>query len=333
MIDYGPWRSMLGYGAWDVWRGRPMYCQFSGGRTSGFMAAMAPDEAAITFENTGCEDAGTLEFVQRVGDALKREIVWLEWRPPPRVGDPPRKFSFERVDFTTASRRGEPFAAFMEAINLYRARCGNPVIAPWAKQRLCTVYLKHKVLDHYVRTCGVTAHDRLIGIRADEPDRIPGLRQQESAGRRLLTPLYDAGVTTAHVRAFWARQSFDLQVADYDGNCLGCFLKDQADVARSLGGRPGVAAWWQGMQDKYQRFGGAKWPPYAALAAELPTRLAVEAALRSGAEPAYTGDMPRARFRLVVIQERRRLRQGATPYSCACESSIGYDEDEDDEDE
>lgn len=317
---------MLGYGAFAQKRNVPTFCQFSGGRTSGFMTCMSPDNAVITFENTGKEHEKTLEFVQRVGDALKRDVVWLEWRPPPRIGDRPREFSFERVNYDTASRKGEPFEEFMIAINAYRSACGNDPIAPWAKMRICTAYLKHKVLDRYIESLNICAHDRMIGIRADEEHRIRGLKRQETAQKKLNAPLYEAGVSLADVMKFWSDQDFDLGIPGYLGNCDGCFLKDEADVARALG--PNGHGWWSTMQEKWPGFAGHNYKNYKDLASELPTRLNIEASLREGKLPEPTSHVSPMRFKLLVIQEKKRIKHGQSGFSCACESSMDYEEDQ-----
>ena len=214
----------------------------------------------------------------------------------------------------------------MRAINQYRRACGNPPIAPWAKERLCTTHVKHRVLDHYLRSLSVAAHDRWVGLRADEPHRVAGLRRQETATRTLTAPLYQAGVTKEDVAAFRADQPFDLGIPEHDGNCDGCFLKDQADIARAIGTTPEATAFWQGMQDDHPRFGGERLPSYAMLAGELPVRLDIERALRDGKEPPAPppGVDPR---RLVVIQERKRYAAGPQTFSCACEGAMDPEHD------
>lgn len=332
-MKFGKWEALRARPPFAARQNVPAFVQFSGGRTSGMMSALAPDDVVLLFENTGRENERTLEFVQRVGDALKREVVWLEWRPPPRRGDPPRMFSFERVDFRTACRHGEPFEGWMEAINAYRREKGEPYIVPHSMGRGCTAFLKVKVMKAYVRSVlGADAYDTWVGLRADEPDRVHRLTREQSANRRFVTPLHEAGITKRDVLEFWSSQDFDLELPEYGGNCDGCFLKDQADRSRALGQDLEATAWWQGMQDAWAGFGGAKQPPYSALAAELPLRLKIESTLREGRDPVNDGSVTATRFRLVVMQERRRIRSGATPFVCACENALGYDvSGEDDE--
>ena len=97
-LDLGKWRDFYATGPFaygDV----PSFAGISGGRTSGLMAALLDPRVNLCFENTGEEDERTLEFVVRLADALQREIVWLEWRPPKRKDAPPKEFGFEIVNF------------------------------------------------------------------------------------------------------------------------------------------------------------------------------------------------------------------------------------------
>ncbi len=245
------------------------------------------------------------------------------------MGDAPKRFGWCRVDFGTAARKGEPFVEFMRAVNAYRKECGNDTIAPWVRSRICTVHLKHRVLDHYIRSLGIHAHDRWVGLRADEPHRVAGLRKQQTLDKGLFAPLYEANVTKEMVMEFWARQSFDLGLPEHRGNCDGCFLKDQGDISRALGGRPDDVEWWAQMEELYPRFGGETFYGYRALAAEYPARMSIEDALRSFVEPANDSGMDQRRFHLLVVQERKRLQFGPNQSSCACEASMDPEEEED----
>lgn len=308
--------------------------QFSGGRTSATLAALSDERCQLFFENTGKEHEKTLEFVQAVSEAIGRNVTWLEFRPPKQRGAPPKEFGFAVVDFKTAARKGEPFAEMMRCMAEYRATKGKPPVSPWAKSRICTTHLKHRVLDHYLASIGVHGHERMLGLRADEPDRVARLPAQETRDKTLRAPLAEAGITKANVLEFWSDQDFDLGLEEHEGNCDGCFLKDQADRSRAIGNNPETTAYWQSLQDTYPRFGGRDCVSYTQLAKELPARLLIERILSRGEEPspeyvtALVGNVasPR-RLQLVITQERKRLLHGPQKFSCACESSMGGDEE------
>src|ERR1700749_4018962 len=65
---------------------RPSIAGISGGATSGVMAAMLSAATIMSFQNTGKEHPKTYAFLETLADAIGREIIWLEYRPPPVGG-------------------------------------------------------------------------------------------------------------------------------------------------------------------------------------------------------------------------------------------------------
>lgn len=248
----------------------PAVVSFSGGRTSAYMlwhvlrafGGRLPADVAVTFANTGKERQETLEFVEECSRRWSVPVVWLEYRyrplpvlRSPKTGEPrcmdPRSHGFAVVDFATASRRGEPFDACVEARNAWRAATGQPPVLPNPRVRFCSAELKTRTKGRYVRQAlRWTGYANAIGMRADEPARAKALLscdwQADSAcpGERPVCPLYEAGVTEADVMSFWAAQPFDLRLRQYEGNCDACFLKSRAKVEAILADRPDVADWW-----------------------------------------------------------------------------------------
>lgn len=298
----------------------------SGGRTSAMMAALLDPRVILTFQNTGREINRTLDYLNELDLALGKRIVWLEFRPPIRKGAPPREFTFAIVDYKTADRSGGPFEAFMQALADYRATKGLPPVTPWARQRLCTSYMKQKVQEHYVDSLGLDPLDSYVGLRADEPGRVHRMVARNTQSVTFRTPLYTAGITKADVMEFWSKQAFDLNLPEHLGNCVGCFLKDQADLSRAMSHPEADAPWWIAMENRYKDFGGRNFAGYAQLTREGPVRMQIESALRRGDEPANDGTLHPKRFRLVVLQERRRIADGPTPFSCSCETPVDADD-------
>lgn len=309
---------------------RPCIAGVSGGSTSGMMAALLSAAVLMSFQNTGKEHAKTYEFLEALADAIGREIVWLEYRPPAQRGAPPAAARFAIVTPQTADRSGAPFEMMMDAINAYRAAIGKGPIAPWWRSRICTTYMKTRLARRYVESLGWNGHDELVGLRADEPDRVEKLRVgvPKRIGRH--APLSVAGFTANDVAAFWSEQPFRLNLPPHLGNCTGCFLKDQADQSRALD-QSGDVDYWASMQERYPGFGGKNHPGYRRLAAEAPSRYAIEAALLDGRTPENENGMEPRRFKLVVIQERKRIAGQVAPFSCACEGSDALSQMDDDE--
>lgn len=215
----------------------PTVISFSGGRTSAYMLWRVleangglPEDAIVCFANTGKEEEATLEFVRDCEVKWDVEIHWLEWRP--------EKPSFERVNFETASRNGEPFEALINKKNYL----------PNMVARFCTQELKVLTIDRYMKSLRQPDYLTLVGVRADEPRRVAKIRTQEDK----YCPLAEAKITEKDVWDFWNSYSFDLQLAKFSGasNCDLCFLKGASILMGLINQKPERVIWWTKMEDK-----------------------------------------------------------------------------------
>ncbi len=210
----------------------PACISFSGGRTSGYMlwrilqahGGALPADLRVVFANTGKERGQTLEFVRDCAAHFRVPIVWLEFLSRAKAG-------FQIVTFDTAARNGEPFDRLIEQ----KKRLPNPV------ERACTEELKIKTMERYLASIGMADADMVVGVRADEPHRIPKLRKRD----RLL-PLVDGGIGKKDVHRHWKAAPFDLALSYEDGvgNCDCCFLKNAAQVLARIREEPPRAIWW-----------------------------------------------------------------------------------------
>lgn len=249
---------------------------FSGGRTSGLMLAKLldangslPDRCVVTFQNTGREMPETLDFVQEVGARFKVPISWLEYRPPksypfPFVGEFADVYAsifgedrliymaewwrsnatddcYDIVNHNSASRSGEPF----EALVLIRKYLPNQ------QTRFCTTELKVRLAKRFLMSLGWERWTNCVGFRADEPRRLnkPAPKERWTVWH----PLAAAGIGRFDVSAFWADQPFDLRLPNVKGNCWlgncdGCFLKSEANIAAFTRDFADRAAWWEGLE-------------------------------------------------------------------------------------
>lgn len=230
----------------------PTCISFSGGRTSAYMLWRVlqsnngfPADAVACFANTGKEDPATLDFVRDCGKHWGVHIQWVEYRT-----EAP---GFEVVTYETASRNGEPF----DALTTHKSYLPNPVA------RFCSEYLKGRCIT---KATGLESDETMVGVRADEPHRIAKLR-----ARGLMLPLIDAGITKAHVRAFWRSQPFDLGLDEHGGvtdlgNCDLCFLKGPAQIQSLIQRNPQSAVWWIGQEQKIGATFRSDRPTYAKMA-------------------------------------------------------------------
>lgn len=310
---------------------RPIVAGISGGRTSGMMAAFLPESAILCFQNTGREHPNTYNFLRDLDESLGGRLVWLEFVSPP-YGERPGTASYKVVNYETADRTGKPFSDMMATLAAYReVQKGLPPVAPFARMRLCTAYMKARVQDAYVRENVAGPHYTAIGLRADEPNRVARLMTQSTKNNQMLCPLAGAELRKSDVLEFWGRQSFDLQLEEHQGNCTGCFLKDQSDLSRVMLEDATDADWWIAMEAQYSRFGGKDFVGYANLRAEGPLRLSIESSYRSGSAPQNDGSVSDARFAALIRQEKRRLAGKNSVFSCNCEGSATLARMDDDE--
>ena len=217
----------------------PAIINFSGGRTSAYMLKKIVDAYGgglpggihVIFANTGMERPETLDFVDVCGRAWGVEIVWVEylWDAPHRT---------RVVDFATASRNGEPYAALID-------RKG---FVPFQNLRFCSSFLKRDRIDSFARhRLGLKRWHSVIGLRADEQRRVLRMRARNCGSRtgaRAVLPLADAGVREADVLDWWKRQPFDLGIPSYAGNCTLCMVKARSKLIRLIRADPSRADWW-----------------------------------------------------------------------------------------
>lgn len=215
----------------------PTVVSFSGGRTSAYMlwrvlqsnGGKLPEEAVVCFANTGKEEEATLQFVKDCETHWNVPIVWLEYQP-----ENPK---FRVVDFETASREGEPFAALIKK----RKYLPNSIA------RFCTTELKVSAIDRYMKSVGINEYCTMVGIRADEPRRVAKMRNNKD---EKITPLATAKIAEADVWDFWNKHTFDLGLVKMSGasNCDLCFLKGGKILQGLIREKPERALWWAKME-------------------------------------------------------------------------------------
>lgn len=214
----------------------PTCISFSGGRSSAYLLWRVlqennglPEQAIVTFANTGKESEESLMFVRDVQENWGVKIDWVEYRPE----------GIALVTYESASRNGEPFEMLINKKNYLP----NPVT------RFCTQELKVNAISKYVGMF-FDEFDTMVGVRADERSRLPRLRS-----RGLRVPLADANVTQIDVQEFWKQQQFDLNLKHADGvtalgNCDLCFLKGPRQKMSVIRQQPERAIWWAAMEKR-----------------------------------------------------------------------------------
>jgi|TARA_R110000851_G_C12930818_1_gene551286 hypothetical protein len=211
---------------------------FSGGRTSAYMAKLVLENVffkdynkVVVFANTGKELEKTLEFVDKCDKEFNLNVVWVE---ADVVHEKGKGTNYKVVDFETASRSGQPFEEVIKKYGL-----------PSKLYRHCTRELKEVPIHKFAKDFfGSNKYLTAIGIRADEKHRV-------GKDAHKIYPLNEAGISEQNIREWWDKQSFDLQIKDYEGNCDGCFLKSIRKKMTINKEDPKVFEWWAKMENKY----------------------------------------------------------------------------------
>lgn len=214
---------------------------FSGGRTSAVLTKHIKSNSnkyqnvIYVFLNTGKENEETLQFVDRCDKEWNLNVIWLESLINYEKG---KGTTYQIVNFKTASRNGEPFEAMLKKYPLPNNMASN-----------CTRELKQRPIDAYLRDNYKDFEViRIIGIRADEAHR----KSIHAESENIIYPLCDElPFNEKMVRMFWEKQSFDLGLKDYEGNCDLCFKKSLKKRLTIIKENPEKAKWWLDMEQKY----------------------------------------------------------------------------------
>ena len=213
---------------------------FSGGRTSAFLAKYMKEHpyyknCIFVFMNTGKEREETLQFADKCDKEFELNLVYLEAKVIDEKG---KGTTYKIVDFETASRNGEPFEAMLKKYPLPNNKASN-----------CTRELKQRPIDAYLRD-NYKDFDiiKVVGIRADEAHR----KSVNAEIEKVIYPLCDeVKIDSKFIRNWWEKQSFDLELKDYQGNCDLCFKKSLKKRLTIIKENPEIAKWWLEMEQKY----------------------------------------------------------------------------------
>lgn len=224
---------------------KKLLVSFSGGETSAYMAQYLwrhkQDEfdMVFVFANTGQENEETLLFVQKCSDHFGFPVHWVE----ALVNHGERKGTKHKiVDFTSASRLGEPFEDIIKKYGIPNQAFPH-----------CTRELKLQPITSFTREYfGTKDYYTAIGIRADEVDRINAKARE----RRLIYPLIsNIPMTKPKINFWWQQQPFRLNLKGYEGNCKTCWKKSDKKLYQIAKEHPEWFGFMAKMEQTYPRVG------------------------------------------------------------------------------
>lgn len=191
---------------------------FSGGRTSGYMCWWLKTFMShlynfyFVYANTGLEHEKTLEFVNKCDKYFNLDLVWLEAVINKKQGV---GTNYKVVDFKNACRDN---AIFMDMCSVY----GLP-----NKDFIhCTRELKNIPMRKWADDNIGKKHRIALGIRHDEFRRV---KNREDAIYPLATI---TKISKQEILDWWCGQSFDLEIDEHYGNCVGCYKKNHRKLKK-----------------------------------------------------------------------------------------------------
>lgn len=214
---------------------------FSGGRTSAFMTwyllknYQHKYNMVVVFANTGKEREETLEFVNKCDIEFGFNTVWVEAFVHYEKG---KGTTHVITNFKDAERNGEPFEDVIIKYGI-----------PTKNFPHCTRELKLQPIKSFAKSLGWDSYKLALGIRSDEPKRLDWNKAKEN---NILYFAKLGNVTKSDVNAFWANQSFDLNLKSYEGNCDLCYKKSERKLMTIVTEHPEFAKWWRQMEVKYE---------------------------------------------------------------------------------
>jgi hypothetical protein len=193
----------------------------------------------VTFANSGLEHPKTLDFVHNCDVHFGFNTVWLE----AVVHDGRVASTHKVVNYATAARKGEPFEAVIQ-------KYGIPNTAfPY-----CTRELKINPMNSYLRSLGLDykTTPTAIGIREDEKRRV-----SKAAGvTQIYYPLIDVWPTDkAEILDWWSKQSFNLGIDEFEGNCQGCYKKSFKKHFMQIDRDASIYDFHRRMEQQYRSYG------------------------------------------------------------------------------
>tara|TARA_R100000951_G_scaffold91472_1_gene79833 strand:- start:3651 stop:4475 length:825 start_codon:yes stop_codon:yes gene_type:complete len=197
---------------------------FSGGRTSAYLCKVmiekfGRDNVDFIYMDTGAEHPKTYEFIKNVNREFDLNLVCLRLKVNPELG---KGNSYTVVDIDSLKPDLVPFRDMIEKYGI-----------PYIGGMFCTDRMKLTPFTKYCNdTYGKKNYETWLGIRADEPRR--------------LTPKpfikYMAEISDYEkedVLNWWSKQSFDLNIDEWSGNCEFCPKKSNLKLAASQRDSPG----------------------------------------------------------------------------------------------
>lgn len=201
---------------------------FSGGRTSAYLCYLMKErhgnDVDFVYMDTGAEHPKTYDFIRNVNREFDLNLTCLRTDFDTPLGKGNR---YKIVDISEIGPDLKPFSEMM-------AKYGTPYIGGM----FCTDRMK---LVPFTKYC----HEKYwkedfeswLGIRADEPNRL-----RKKNGIRYLAEISD--FEKEDILNFWKKMPFDLEIEEWNGNCVFCPKKSNLKLAAAQRDEPELYLEW-----------------------------------------------------------------------------------------
>ncbi|MCG6644455.1 phosphoadenosine phosphosulfate reductase family protein [Acinetobacter baumannii] len=221
---------------------------FSGGRTSAYLVHLFKSDpnAHFVFMDTGAEHPATYQFIKDIVKHWGIDLVCLRTVVNPQMG---KGCGYQLVGLDELKQDLKPWEKML-------AKYGAPAYdIPY-----CTARMKTEPFEKYCNdTFGKHQFERWIGIRFDEPKRLPieilenlnlpihKYAKHQKPGFRYLAEICD--LDKDQILDWWEAQPFDLAITEHLGNCVFCIKKHLNKVALAAKDEPEMAVKWIGLTE------------------------------------------------------------------------------------
>lgn len=221
---------------------------FSGGRTSGYLVYLMEKkrieenlDVEYIFMDTGAEHPETYKFVKNIVKFFNIDLICLQAVVSPDLGDGIRCKVVDKNNLKW------DLSLFKQILKKH----GNFTV----NRPYCTARLKTQVFDDYCKkTYGKGNFKTWIGIRADEPKRLPKEITEKSTNHQVIKSKLNylaeiSDFTKGDVTEWWSKQLFDLGIAgdQHLGNCIFCIKKGANKIALAARDEPEKFKEWNEM--------------------------------------------------------------------------------------
>lgn len=216
---------------------------FSGGRTSGYTVNIFKDdpEAHFVYMDTGAEHPATYQFIKDIVKHWKIKLVCLRVVVNPKMN---KGVGYKIIPIDELKQDLEPWKEMLKKYG-----------SPYYDMPFCTARMKTEPFEKYCNDVfGKNNYERWIGIRSDEPKRLPievleklslpihKDAKNQKTGFRYLAEISD--FTKEDILDWWEQQPFDLAITEHLGNCVFCIKKHLNKVALAAKDEPEQAVKW-----------------------------------------------------------------------------------------